>query len=170
MNKHNWNEYEHFSKDGDEWSEDPDRYASGLLLKSVDNYRHLLGFPVHPSPVAGALARFDDDEDASRTSQHYVGGTRNRRIPIKRRSTALDVFTTANICEAFMVALSSKLFGGVGVYFDTKYRNKRWCMLHLDLRIADSTAVWFRHEGKYYYPMKSNICMKLFFKLLYENE
>ena len=163
-----WNDIKHFSKDGDAWSEDPDQYASAELIKSLDAYRDVLGFSVHPSPVEGALARFDDDEGVSPTSQHYVGGMRNRTSVTGKQSRAIDVFTTANVRTAYLAALTSRLFGGIGVYFDTRYRNRPWCMLHVDLRNVNSTVVWYRQKGEYYYPMRSYADMQRFFQLLYD--
>ena len=165
---HDWSLVEHFSKEGDAWSEDPDLYASESLVRSVDRYRGLLGSPVSPSPSTGALARFDDDKGVSKTSEHYVGGTRDGKKEIVRRSNALDIFCTTNIRSAYMTALTSRLFGGIGVYFDTYYKSRPWCMLHIDLRNVNNTVVWYRQKGKYYYPMRSYADMQRFFQLLYD--
>lgn len=163
---HDWDALTYFSKEGDVWSEDPDKYASVSLLQSINAYRSLLGSSVVPSPSTGALARFDDDHKVSKTSQHYVGGYRNGNRPIIQKSNALDVFAMADIRKAYTAALTSRLFGGIGVYFDTEYKNIPRCMLHIDLRNTEQTVVWFRQNGKYYYPLRSFADMKRFYELL----
>lgn len=163
----NWEKLKpYFSKEGDSWSEDPDLYAQEDLLTALYEYRKLLGVPVHPSPVTGALARFTGDFKVSIGSYHYVGGTRDGSLPIVRKSSAIDVFTGTNIRRAFTTALTSKLWGGIGVYFDTNFKGIPTAMLHLDLRKTSSTVIWFRQRHKYYQPYKSYDDMRRFYELL----
>jgi len=95
MNKIDWGLIEFFIPI--EFPEDPDEHAEPQLIMNLDEYRRQLGCRVHPSPVKGALARFD----GSTTTQHYAVG---------RRSTATDVFPEGSILEAWMLALVSGLW------------------------------------------------------------
>lgn len=108
--------------------------ADRRIIIALDEYRHILGKPVVPSPVAGALARVEGKDKGSR---HYA---------VNRLSDAVDVFPQCNIADAWRVAVQSGLFGGVGFYLDTKPSP----MLHFDLR--DVPAWWCRVQGKYIYP------------------
>ena len=56
----------------------------------------------------------------------------------------------------------SRLFGGVGIYTDTIFRNVRWPMLHLDRRPTPYTVIWARHEGDYIYPSTSAQALRIF--------
>ena len=128
----------------DEFSENPERYASPVLLRNLQAYRNILGHKIYPSKADGALARFS----GSRQSMHYIDPLIN-----DDRSEAIDVFCDCDIFEAYNVALNSNLWGGVGVYFDTKRNGKPWPMLHLDTRKLP--LMWFRWGKNYYYPHKS---------------
>lgn len=128
-----WNKIDYFREE--EFPEDPETYADPFLIYSLDKFRAMLGAPVYPSPVSGALARFDKKSDYSR---HYA---------VERKSDAIDVYCKAPIFQAWSTAISCELFNGVGVYFDTHYKNKHWCMLHLDRRRHKS--LWLRNYHKY---------------------
>lgn len=128
-----WSKVDCFTKA--EFPEDPDKYADVFMIYSLDKLRDLLQQPIHVSPVSGALARFDNGADYSR---HYA---------VNRKSDAIDIFCETNIFEAWSIAIRSGLWGGVGVYFDTFYNNKRHCMLHLDKR--PNNSLWYRHNKKY---------------------
>jgi len=143
MNKIDWGLIEFFTPK--EFSEDPDEHADPQLIMNLDEYRRQLGRRVHPSPVKGALARLE----GSTTTQHYAVG---------RKSTAVDVFPEGSILEAWMLALTLGLWGGIGIYFDTHYEEKEWCMLHLDLR--ENHLIWYRVDKKYFYPLGSEILLK----------
>jgi len=131
MDAINWGLIEFFTPG--EFSEDPNLYAEPQLIMNLDEYRRQLGRRVHPSPVKGALARLD----GSTTTEHYAVG---------RKSTAVDIFPEGSILEAWTLALVSGLWGGIGVYFDTKYAYKPHCMLHLDLR--KKHLIWYRLNKK----------------------
>ncbi len=120
-----------------EFSEDPNKFAHVRLLHALQEYRNVLDAPFYPSTADGALARFNKE---AMSSQHYAK---------QRRSTAIDGFPDTNIFEAWTKAIHSGLFGGIGVYFDTKRKRHAWPMLHLDLRIKK--LLWFRDEGEYRY-------------------
>ena len=128
-----WLTIKHFKKS--EFSESPDEHANPQLILSLDKYRRYLDQPIHPSPAPGALARFDAN---AKTSRHYAFG---------RKSDAIDVFCDVPIFKVWSIAINSRLWGGIGVYFDTKYCNNPLCMLHLDLRSHQS--LWFRNNGEY---------------------
>lgn len=117
------------------------------ILENIQEYRNLLGCPFSISQADGALIRFD----GSKTSEHHV--VSNQGVPVKL-SRAIDGFPNCNIFEAWTKALSSNLFGGIGVYFDTKNNKGMFQpMLHLDLRA--SSLMWYRDDDEYFYPHKN---------------
>lgn len=123
-------------------------YMSRLILSGIQNYRNILGCPFSVSLVDGALIRFD----GRKTSEHHVIINPESLRPVKL-SRAIDGFPDCNIFEAWTKALSSNLFGGIGVYFDTKNNNGiPQPMLHLDLRSLP--LIWYRAQGMYFYPHK----------------
>ena len=144
-----------------EFSENPDKFATPQFIYSLQDYRNLLGRKVYPSPVPGALARSD------KNSQHYY----NLEADIK--SKAGDVFVEGCPAEAWQIALSCQLWGGIGLYLDTQFKGEKWPMLHLDLRaLGDNHSkemilLWVRNKkGKYYYPQYEQNGMKYLFKIL----
>lgn len=146
-----WDEIKYFKKH--EFPENPDIYAEPQLIINLNDYRKLLNKRVYPSPVPGALARFDDK---AKGSEHYA---------ISRKSTAIDVFPEGSILRAWMVALTSGLWSGIGVYFDTEFRGKDWCMLHLDNR--EDPLIWYRLNKKdYYYPLHSEAYLRKMMQLM----
>jgi len=126
------------------------QYMDSKILENIQLYRYTLGCPFGVSLDRGALVRFS----GRKTSEHFVILHPETGLPMKL-SRAIDGFPECNIFEAWSVALSSKLFGGVGVYFDTKNNHGvPQPMLHLDLRPAP--LIWYRHEGVYCYPHKDD--------------
>lgn len=122
------------------------KYISRLILSRVQIYRDVLKHPFSISKASGALVRFEGRE----TSEHFVKVDHDSG-KILKYSRAVDGFPGCNIFKAWTTALSCGLFSGVGVYFDT--RNNHGLpqpMLHLDLR--SNPLIWYRHEGKYFYP------------------
>ena len=134
-------------------------YGHPKLFYSLDEYRALLGCRIYPSPAPGALARFDWND---RKSQHYA---EKEGLAL---SKAVDVFPDCSIQIAFLQALTSQLWGGVGVYFDTEYNGESWPMLHLDIRNPGAfTAIWFRiNKHDYRSPQFNKRDRALFFNLL----
>jgi len=158
-----WNKVRFFSKTGDQWPESPDRYADPKLIYTLDKYRDLLGHPVYVSPVYGALARFNDSPNVSKTSRHYVG---NRNHP-ERLSDAIDIFPSSSEKKSWLTALSMPEWGAIGIYFDTYFQGQRRFMLHLDLRpIHKARVLWFRIDKKYYYPLKDSSVLDRLFNFL----
>lgn len=47
-----------------EFPEDPEEHASPKFLLALNVFALLLGHAVYPSPVSGALARFDGDHNS----------------------------------------------------------------------------------------------------------
>lgn len=132
------------------------KYMSKQALSNIQQYRNILGCPFNISFDPGALIRFD----GRRMSEHFVIINPETGKPNKL-STAIDGFPNCDIFEAWSKALSSNLFGGVGVYFDTlNNQGVAQPMLHLDLR--KHPLIWYRNHGVYYYPHKD----KNFFKRL----
>ena len=123
------------------------KYADKSLLYSLDDLRGFIGVPIYPSPVPGALARFGNT-----TSMH--------KIPSK----AIDVFIQGDTAETYTKILQSGLFNGVGVYFDTYYRNKSWVMFHLDKR--DKKLIWYRDKYVYHYPQEEDFYERLYTMIL----
>jgi len=113
------------------------KFADPELLLRMDELRGFIKIPIHPSPVPGALARFDA---GASDSEHYA---------VNRKSRAVDFFCEADPFEAFTKILHSGLFHRVGVYFDTYYKNRKWVMFHVDLK--ETPLIWFRHDKKYSY-------------------
>ena len=103
------------------------------LFRTLEDFRLDLNYSVYPSPEKGALAR----EYGSTTSRHYAVG---------KLSTAIDFFPDCDILRALFTAVH--YFGGVGVYFDTHFKRRKWVMLHGDLRL--NTKLWYRLDGKYH--------------------
>jgi hypothetical protein len=130
-----------------EFSEDPDEHAHPYLLEAVQKYRTLLGHPFIPSPTPGALARFEPDD---MKSMHYA---------LAKMSKALDGFPDCDIFEAFLIAVRSGLFGGVGVYLDTQLKGSYKPMLHLDLR--ETPLMWYRAGGVYKYDTAPDFYQEL---------
>ena len=134
-----WRQIKYFHPSIDFFPENPDIHADEKLIKNLDKFRSILGRSISPSPVPGALARFD----GSSTSRHYAVG---------RKSDAIDIFCNADASMTFIKAISCGLWGGVGVYLDTQYNGKQHVMFHLDCRpVKDLPLIWFRENGKYTY-------------------
>lgn len=129
----------------EEFPEDP-LFADPKLLIALDYLRDFIGYPIMPSPVSGALARFN----GSKTSRHYAQG---------RLSTACDIFINADSFESYSKILQSGLFKGIGCYFDTKYGGKPHTMFHLDLR--PKPLIWYRNLGSYTYEYENLFHKKL---------
>lgn len=134
-----------------EFPEDPVKFADPKLIINLDRLREFIGSAISPSPVKGALARFDIN---AKNSQHYAVG---------RKSTAIDIFIDCDPLEAFVKILQSKLFNRVGVYYDTQYRNELHTMFHLDLK--DQNLMWYRDDGKYYYSYQNDFYSNLLDKM-----
>jgi len=118
------------------------------ILIDVQAYRNILGCPFRISLADGALIRFD----GRKTSEHHViiDSISGKTTKLSR---AIDGFPDCNIFEAWTKALSSNLFRGIGVYFDTNNNYGRpQPMLHLDLRSL--SLIWYRDDGEYFYPHK----------------
>ena len=129
-------------------------HADPELLTKLDQLRDYVGFPIYPSPVPGALARFDIGKKAS---QHYA---------VDRKSTAVDIFCHGEPFESFVKICKSGLFKRIGIYFDTWFRGRKWVMFHIDL--LDKDLTWFRNDGEYTYSNQIRFYDELF-KFLFLN-
>jgi len=129
-----------------EFPEDPVKHAEPKLILRLDQLRDLIGKPIYPSPVKGALARFS----GRNTSRHYA---------LNRLSDACDVFIEGDKFETYTKILRSNLFPRMGLYFDTQYRNKPWMMLHLDLK--PEPLLWYR-DITYHYEQEENFYTNLY--------
>ncbi len=149
-----WNMVRNFNPNSDDFSEDPNKYAEPQLIYDLDHYRNLLGVPVFVSPVPGALARFD-------------GSVNSRHFARDRKSDAIDIFPSGDMRRAWLIATTCGLFGGVGLYPYTKYRAKKWPMLHVDKRKVENTVIWVRKEnGDYIYPLNDSSSLNTLFSEL----
>lgn len=107
-----------------EFSEDPDKYAEENLIYYLGRLRKKLGKKMRPSPVPGALARFDSKAS---TSQHYCA--------VGKKSKASDQFIESIPFQIFCTILDLRLFNAIGIYLDTKGPDGMpWVMFHLDIR------------------------------------
>lgn len=145
---------EHFSPG--EFPGDALNHADADLIIALDEFRSLLGMPVHPSPVLAGWYR----TTGSAGSRHYAVG---------RLSDAGDVFPDCNITLAWFTALRQRTWGGIGVYLDTRGPSGNpWPMLHLDLRPGEQ-VLWMRLLGnRYIYPKSSPGARHEFLKRLGE--
>ena len=137
--------------DPGEFSEDV-AFADPKFLSLLDRFAITLKSSVYPSTAKGTLARFSGNKD----SRHYA---------INRKSDACDVFCNCDIAKAWTTAVQS--FSGVGVYFDTHFREGDWPMLHVDTR--PKPLLWYRdtgeRPGEYHYPWEPGFYKHLFEKL-----
>ena len=117
--------------DPSEFSENPS-FAEPELIYSLNTLRTLTGKAIYPSPVKGALARFNGNVN----TQHYA---------INRLSTACDIFCAGTPIINFITILGSKLFSGIGIYLSTTgIDGKPWVMFHLDIRKnTGKPIIWF---------------------------
>lgn len=151
-------------------------FASQEIFSALDTYREKLAVPIYPSPVKGALSRFNGSE----TSRHFVKGriqgtsfsdeelldstilemleTNPKTISVDKFSTGIDIFVDnpeQNFWKAYIMAISCGLFGGIGVYAHTKYKGKPHPMLHLDIRPHVFPTIWARDaDDNYIYPLR----------------
>jgi len=137
-----------------EFPEDPRKYAEPQLIYNLDDLRDFLDASIFPSPVSGALARFDL---GAKDSQHYA---------VNRKSTAIDIFCDCDPFEAFTKILFSSYFCRIGIYFDTFYNKRKRVMFHVDLK--PQSLLWYRDKDGYYYSTQKDFYNKLFNKLSQE--
>lgn len=131
-------------------------FAQQELFTALDKYRVLIGEAIHPSPAEGALSRFV----GSPTSRHYVDH--------QKRSDAIDVFIRGDFFKNWRIATMTKLFGGVGLYVDTHFKDVRWPMFHLDTRPSPYAVLWARSGGEYIYPYNGPTSLRLYLEALEE--
>lgn len=140
-------------------------FVDAELIRALSRFRARLGAPVTPSPVAAGWIR----EGGSHGSQHYIGPIRrdeDGRPMSTRLSTAGDVFPAGDIRTAWLTAVGLGVFGGIGVYVDTRGPSGApQPMLHLDLRGGPQT-LWLRDAGGYHYPARGGAALDHFFATL----
>ena len=127
-----WNKITHF-KPSEFPSQEEIDLTDPRLFKTLNKFRTDLNYPVYPSSDKGALAR----KYGKATSKHYAIG---------KLSTAVDFFPDCDIKRALFVTVH--YFGGVGLYFDTHFKHRKWVMLHGDLR--QNQVIWWREDGIYH--------------------
>lgn len=114
-----------------------------IAVKKYDAARYYTGVPWYPSMADGSVARFE----GNKTSRHYAIG---------RYSDALDFFIDDYTDPRWFIfkLTSLGLFGGIGIYFDTKDNNGiDNLMYHVDCRPISMgyPLVWYRDKGEYTY-------------------
>lgn len=142
-----------------EFAENPNEHADPDLIYRLQDYRTALGCIIRPSLARGGLARFD----GSATSRHYAVG---------RLSDACDLFPETPPEHAWATALRMPAFGGIGIYFDTRNNQGNPAyMIHLDLRptVAGVRTLWWRDDGRYYYPRAAQEIRQLFDRIAGRN-
>lgn len=118
------------------------KLVSSRLIKNLQKFRDICGIPMIPSPAVGALHRMDGSE----ASRHYAVG---------RLCDAIDIFPVGDFygdetaVTCYLSAVSSGLFGAVGMYLDTSLDGEKSIMLHLDTRpSALFVRQWIRKDGR----------------------
>jgi len=130
-----WDRVKNFAPN--EFVDNVDTLANPELIYTLDAFRDLVGVKIFPSPVPGSCARLH----GSQTSQHFA---------FLRRSTAIDVFCEGSPLSIFWYAMGCRMWGGIGVYFDTVYRGKVHTMFHFDIRpFSKYPKLWVRDSGVY---------------------
>jgi hypothetical protein len=107
------------------------------FIDQLQLFRTALNRRIHPSPNPGGWVR----RTGNPNSRHHIN-----------QADAGDVFCEGNALDAFLIAM--RFFNGCGVYWDTRFRNHFWPMLHLDMR-PGKPMTWCRHEGVMIYPGRS---------------
>ena len=122
----------------------PGEYPNGVLkymdkrhCRDVVTLRGVSGVPFRPGGLFENFVRFEPVGD--RGGRHKVGHVKS----VERESDAGDYFISdaAHVCQFLKHA--EKLFGGIGVYFDTN----SGVMFHLDNR--PQPVKWLRVDGEY---------------------
>lgn len=125
---------------GDKTGEQILQLMDGVLMERLYIFRELIGAPIMPSKVQEGHIR------NSGTSMHNINHTGDGSTGLSR---ATDWFTPGSSVSAFHTACACGLWGGVGIYFDTKRSSiQPGPMLHVDIRPRGNNAPpvrWFRH-------------------------
>ena len=141
-------------------------YLDESIVRVLDEYAVFLKHPVHLTTLEAGFYRFGGSE----RSRHWVGPAPSivtGREDVRRLSTAVDVFPFCDTGEAFEAAVNCREFGGIGIYYDTKYGGKDRTMFHFDLR--ERPLWWCRVGGIYYYPANGGDHRKMFYGMLSES-
>ena len=126
----NWKKAPNFK--AKDFPEDPDLYSDPEILYALQSYRTKINNPIIPSPVPGALARFEGNTQ----SCHYVDTALN---PIKK-SSAVDIFVEGIPLNNLLVLMTTPEIRGIGVYLHTTGPDgKPWVMFHIDTRARGYT-------------------------------
>jgi hypothetical protein len=130
---------------------DIDKVDPGLIIE-LEHYRSYLNFPIHISPVPGAVYAESGHEDES---WHKIITGRNRY------AMAADVFPECNLLYAWFTTLRFG-FNGIGVYPYAAYPAKKLVgMLHLDMRhlTAEKSyrTLWYQDVDKEYVYLHSHL-------------
>ena len=154
MSSLEWKEIKYFKPM--EFISDELDVANPNLIIELDQVRHAIGIPIHPSPAPGALAREQDFAKKLLTQHAFFLDIDNFKL-----SQAIDVFIP-NITQTFEsfihfhhLLLASSNFRGVGYNFGRIFQGKPTLLLHLDLR--DIPCLWLSIKYKkgnalYFYP------------------
>jgi hypothetical protein len=152
-----WSRLNNFSKG--EFIDNVDYYTRPDFLYSLQDLRNRMGRnKIFPSPVEGSFVRLSGD----RSSHHFADPVHDEW------ADAGDIFCEGIPIENLLLIYSMKVFGGIGVYFDTFYNNTGWVMFHLDkrpMRVDGMPLIWFctqEENGRvYHYPQRDKEKWKL---------
>ena len=132
--------------------EEFDNYSnmSPEIVCALEKYRDKLKCPVFLSPAPGAQWREDNSK-----SYH--------NIKLYGQSKACDIFPSSNMWLAFITALQIPEINGIGLYPYWNFGKLNYG-LHLDVREADSTVVWWRDKENEYHTIWSTQDIVNFFE------
>jgi len=119
-----------------------------LLILALDRLRDTFGHRIYISPVEGAI--YAKNTGHSERSWHYVIPGRNEY------AMAADIFPEKNVFNAWILAIKSKDFGGVGIYPYAVWPAKGLQgMLHVDVRPYIYKELWWQDFAKGYHFITS---------------
>ena len=115
---------------------------SGALVLALELFREKLKKRINISPSNWGIH--------SEHSWHYRIKDRNKF------AQAIDVFPHCNLAYAFMTAIKTNLFNGIGVYPYWSWKNKHLSGgLHLDIRNTKDIKMWWVDQNNKYHYLKN---------------
>jgi len=150
----NWHRINHFNSK-ENWGDV--KLVDPILIYSLDIFRKQLSSSVYLSPVEGAVVA---KTGHSKKSYHY---------PIQgvRLCLAADIFPNCPLIHAFITAMKSNLFTGIGIYPFWEWKEKKlYGGLHLDIRGGKEKILWWRNEKGHYHYFTDIQNTKRLFKIL----
>ncbi len=148
-----WNKIPHFTQE--EFNGKIETYSGSIIL-SLSEYREVLKKRIVISPANWGKH--------SKKSWHYQIENRNKYVQ------AIDIFPRTDLAYAWLTAIKTGLFKGIGVYPYWSYSVKRLVGgLHLDTRKSDHIAMWWCDKNKKYHYFTTWKQVHSLFMLLLEH-